>query len=72
MCVPRTAILGGFLILTKFLISPSIISVPGTDWIAPALIWLTISMPTGSPKTTICQFLRRILPDIRHMAGCTG
>ena len=72
MSVPPAAILGGLLILTSFIISPSVISVPGTDWIEPALIWLTISMPTGSRKTTIYQFLRKILQDIRHMAGCTG
>ena len=72
MSVPPTAVLGGLLILTSFIISPSVISVPGTDWIEPALIWLTISMPTGSRKTTIYQFLRKMSQDIRHMAGCKG
>ncbi len=37
--------------LTNFYIKP------GTDWVEPALIWLTISMPTGSRKTTVYQFL---------------
>ena len=59
MSVPPAAILGGLLILTSFIISHSVISVPGTDWIEPALIWLIICMPTGSHKTTIYQFLRK-------------
>ena len=56
MSVPPGAILGGLLILTSFVISPAAVTVPGTDWVEPALIWLTISMPTGSRKTTVYQF----------------
>lgn len=53
MSVPPTAILGGLLILTSFVLSPAVIKVPGTDWVEPTLIWLTINMPTGSHKTTV-------------------
>lgn len=72
MSVPPSAILGGLLILTSYVLSPSVIAVPGTDWVEPVLIWLTISMPTGSRKTTIYQFLRGLLQRIRHAAGCSG
>ena len=72
MSVPPGAILGGLLILTSFVISPAVVTVPGTNWVEPALIWLTISMPTGSRKTTVYQFLRGLVQDIRHTAGCTG
>ena len=72
MSVPPGAILGGLLVLTSFIISPAVIKVPGTDWVEPALIWLTVSMPTGSRKTTVYQFLRGLLQNIRNTAGCTG
>ena len=64
--MPPTAILGGLLILTSFVISPAVINVPKTDWIEPTLIWLTINMPTGSRKTTVYQLLLRILQQIRQ------
>lgn len=72
MSVPPSAILSGLLVLTSFVISPAVVEVPGTDWVEPALIWLTISMPTGSRKTTVYQFLRALLQDIRQNAKCTG
>ena len=70
MSVPPTAVLGGLLILTSFVLSPSVIKVPGTDWVEPTLIWLTINMPTGSRKTTVYQFLLRILQQIRQAIHC--
>ena len=72
MSVPPGAVLGGLLILTSFVLSPAVIKVPGTDWIEPTLLWPTISMPTGSRKTTIYQFLRWLLHDIREKAQCSG
>lgn len=72
MSVPPSAVLSGLLILTSFVISPAVIEVPGTDWVEPALIWLAISMPTGSRKTTVYQFLRALLQDVRQKAKCTG
>ena len=72
MSVPPAAILGGLLLITSFIISPAMVTVPGTDWVKPALIWLTISMPTGSRKTTIYQFLRRLLQRIHHQTQCKG
>ncbi len=72
MSVPPAAVLGGLLILTSFVLSPAEVTVPGTDWVEPILIWLTISMPTGSRKTTIYQFLRGLLHNIRQAARCSG
>ena len=72
MSVPPAAILGGLLILTSFVLSPAVVRVPGTTWVEPTLIWLTISMPTGSRKTTVCQFLRGLLQEIREAAQCSG
>ena len=72
LSVPPAAVLGGLLILSSFVMSPSVVTVPGTSWIEPALVWLTISMPTGSRKTTIFHFLRDILQRIRKKCQCKG
>ena len=72
MSVPPAAVLGGLLIITSFVMSPAIVKVPGTNWVEPVLVWLTISMPTGSRKTTIYQFLREILHRVRCDAQCKG
>lgn len=72
MSVPQSAILGGLLILTSFAISPSVVTVPGTDWTETTLIWLTISMPTGSRKTTVYQFLKGLLHEMRIESKCKG
>lgn len=72
MSVSPAAVLGGLLILTSFVLSPATITVPGTDRVEPALIWLTISMPTGSRKTTIYQFMRRLLQEVWQPAKCSG
>ena len=69
MSVPPAAILGGLLILV---ISQAEVVVPNTDWVKPVLIWLTISMPTGSRKATVYQFLRGLLQSIREATRCTG
>ena len=57
LSVPPGAILSGFLIVTSYVTS-SVVTVPGTDCVEPVLVWLTVSMPTGSRKTTVYQFLR--------------
>jgi len=72
MSVSPSAVLAGLIILTSFVVSPAVIKVPGTDWMEPILIWLTISMPTGSRKTTIYQFLLKLLREIRQKANCSG
>ena len=45
------AVLGGLVIITSYMTSPAIVAVPGVDWSEPALVWLCISMPTGSTKS---------------------
>lgn len=72
MSVPPSAILSGLLILTSYVLSPAAVAVPGTDWVEPAIIWLAISMPTGSRKTTVHQFLRTLLQAVREQAKCSG
>ena len=72
MSVPPAAIHGGLLILTSLVISPAEVVVPNTDWVEPVLIWLTISMPTGSHNARVYQFLCGLLRSICEVIRCTG
>ena len=72
MSVPPAAVLGGFLVITSFILSPGVVKVPGKDWVEPTLLWLTISMPTGSRKNTIYQFFKCLLQEIHVKTNCKG
>lgn len=72
LSVPPSAILGGLLILTSYLLSPTVIKTPANNWMEAALIWLTISMPTGSRKSTVYQFLIDLLKKVRQRVQCKG
>ena len=72
LSVPPSAILGGLLILTSYLLSPTVIKTPANNWMEAALIWLTISMPTGSRKSTVYQFLIDLLKKVRQRVQRKG
>lgn len=61
--------LGGLLSVTSYVISPAIIQVSGTDWCEPALVWLSINMPTGSTKSALYQYLQNLVVQIRKTCG---
>lgn len=63
--VPPTAVLGGYIVLSSFIISPATVLVPGTDWQEPVLLWLTVTMPTGSGKSTLFRHLYSLLSEVR-------
>ena len=44
-------------------------NVPGTDWTEPVLAWLTVSMPTGSGKSTLFRHLYCMMQEIRAICG---
>lgn len=70
MCHQQQYILGGYLILGSYVLSPACVKVPSTNWEEPILLnWLTITMPTGSGKSTLFRHLCDILKDIRRLAG---
>lgn len=69
--LPPTAVLGGYLILCSFAVSPASVKVPQTDWEEPVLLWLTVSMPTGSGKSTLFRHLYDLLRCMRNLAGVT-
>lgn len=45
------------------------VEVQGIDWTEPVLVWLAVCMPTGSGKSTLCKFLRKIVGEARSQAG---
>ena len=67
-----TAVLGGYLILGSFVLSPASVRVPHTNWEEPVLLWLTVSMPTGSGKSTLFRHLYDLLQRTRTLAGITN
>lgn len=70
LCIPPLAVVGGLLTLTSYAISPAVIHVPGTDWSEPALIWLSINMPTGSTKSSLYQYLNSVILQVKKQCGC--
>lgn len=72
MNLPSTAILCGYIVIGSCVLSPSIVKVPGTDWSEPVLVWLTVSMPTGSGKSTLFKHLYSLLNDIRAECGVSS
>ena len=49
------------------MLSPSSVRVPSTDWCEPVLLWLTVSMPTGSGKSTLFRHLYSLLEKVRQL-----
>ena len=48
------------------------IQVPGTVWIEPAILWIVITMPTGSGKSPLFLFLTKILKSAREKLSLTN
>ena len=63
--IPANAVLCSYVTLGSFILSPSVIEIPETDWIEPVLIWLTICMPSGSGKSTIFRHIYNIIQNVR-------
>lgn len=69
--MPPSAILSGYLILGSYILSPSSVKVPETEWIEPVLVWLTICMPTGSGKSTLFKHIYNLLERVQVKCGVT-
>ncbi len=67
--LPPSAALCGYMILGSYVLSPATVEVPETDWAEPILLWLTVTMPTGSGKSTLFRHLYNMLEDIRKDCG---
>ena len=49
--------------------SHSIVEVEDTEWFEPVIVWISICMPTGSGKTSLCKFLQKLLTETRSACG---
>ena len=56
--MPPTAVLAGLQMM-----SHSVVEVEGTDWIEPVILWMSICMPTGMGKSSLCRYLRQLIRD---------
>ena len=45
------------------------VEVEGTDWLEPVLLWISICMPTGAGKSSLCKFLRKLVLQARAQCG---
>ena len=60
-----SAVVCGFIILVSFFISHSETCVENTSWVEPAIVWITVGMPTGSGKSSIFKYLLKIVNLVR-------
>ena len=67
--MPPTAVLGGLLIVVAFAMSHACVSIPGTEWVEPVLLWISIGMPTGSGKSPLFKYLLTLLWKARSRCG---
>ena len=67
--MPSTAFLAGLIDITGFAMSHSVIEVQDTDWFEPVLVWMSICMPTGSGKSSLCKLLRKLIQDACEQSG---
>ena len=57
------------ILLFIFLLHNAQFYLPGTMWTEPALLWVTICMPTGSGKSPLYSFLRQLISTVRKTLG---
>ena len=70
--VPPSAVLSGLLLNISYCLSHCEIAVPGTEWVEPSMLWVTICMPTGSGKTPLFGFLTALLNKVRSKYKLTS
>ena len=69
--MPPCAILSGLLLMISFFMAHTAVQVPDTVWLEPAILWIAITMPTGSGKTPLFVFLTNILQKVRSKLKLT-
>lgn len=67
--MPSSSVLAGLLIILSFCMSHSVVEVEKTDWVEPVLLWISICMPTGMGKSSLCRFLRKLVNDTQETLG---
>ena len=65
--MPATAVLAGLLLIVSFSMSHSVVELEGTDWVEPVLLWISVCMPTGTGKSSLCKFLRTLVVEAEKL-----
>ena len=65
MSMPATAVLSGRIIIISFMLSHSNVSVDGTQWMEPVILWVSIGMPTGGEKSSLFNYFLGLFRDVR-------
>ena len=55
--------------MVAFAMSHACVSVPGTEWVEPVLLWVSIGMPTDSGKSPLFKYLLTLLQKARDRCG---
>ena len=67
--MPSVAVLAGLILIVSFGMSHSTVAVDGTDWVEPVILWISICMPTGSGKSSLCKYLRQLVDNAKSNSG---
>ncbi len=67
--MPATSVLAGLVFIVSYSMSHSVVRVEGTDWLEPVLIWMSICMPTGCGKSSLCKYLRNLVQQAQTQCG---
>ena len=71
LSLPPTAVLSGLIALTSHVVTPATVVIPGLNWDEPAIVWLSINMPTGSGKSSLYKYLYNLTIMVRKKSGCS-
>lgn len=63
------AVLAGLVLIVGYSMAHSVVVVEGTDWVEPVLLWISICMPTGSGKSGLWKYLRKLVNETRLNCG---
>jgi len=65
LSVPAIAVLAGMLVIVSYSMSHSVVEIEQSELIEPVLIWISICMPTGCAKSSLCNYLRGLVLKAR-------
>lgn len=53
------------LILVSFFLAHSVVEVPGTNWVEPVNLWVSVGIPTRGGKSSLFNYLLGLLRKVR-------
>lgn len=43
------------------------VEVEGTDWVEPVLLWISVCRPTGTGKSSLSKFIRKLVMEVEKL-----